>query len=86
MVALVAFVVAVAGHTAERPALLVAGLAGLLPLAAKVLALPRRGRDAFVLTAVAAGLGLAVFAGAHNGDAATPDRLVPAACVAGVPR
>lgn len=62
--ALFGLLAALLGHSV--PVLLVVGLAAMVPLALRLLALPAAGRGVFLLTAVAAGLFLAVGLAGHS--------------------
>jgi hypothetical protein len=79
ILAAVGLLVALCANAAGNGVLVLAGLACAVPLALKVLALPKVGRSAFLLTAVAAGLVLAVGVAGHH--APTPQRPVAAAHV-----
>jgi len=71
---------AVLGHATHSPTVLVFGLAGLVPLLVKALAVPARARAVFVLTAMAFGLVLAVGTH-HDHDGPGQQRPAPAAAV-----
>jgi glucose dehydrogenase len=70
------------GHDMRSPVAVVFGVAAVVPLLVRILALPAASRTGFVLTAVVAGLLLAGYAaGHHSAPVDQQHQPMPAACV-----